>query len=287
MRTRLGWVTSILGALVALLGAALMIVLGPDNRLSAGTHAIETDGVAVVTAPQVITWANVRVDILAEVPAQKPIFVGVANSVDVQNYVAKSQRVEITKFQRPWKIQTRAVDGLPSLPGAPTALDWWIDSSAGLGGTSISTNLPDETVSIAIVSVGASNLSGLKVTVAYGVTGGFGKGVALLLMGLGLAWAGLLIRRSRVWRDDENGDLEEEIVYVYLDDEGVEHQISAQEAEGLDLVEEVVEVVEVEPEVAPSTEQVVYVYVDDDGVEHEVSEEELADFEVVDEEGTK
>lgn len=283
MRAKLGWGTSLVGVVVALLGAAIMVVLGPDSRFSAGAHPIETDAVAVVTSPKVISWANVRVDVLAEVPARKPIFVGMANSVDVENYVAKSQRLEITKFQRPWKLTTRSIDGTPNLPSAPTALDWWITSSAGLGGASISTDLPDETISLAIVSVGSSNLSGLRVTVAYGVAGGFAKGAALLLLGLGLAWAGLLIRRGRLWNDDEWDDEdpgeEEHVVYVYIDEDGVEHEISAEEAAGMDLVDEVVET-----EPADTDEQVVYVFVDDDGVEHEVSETELADFEIVDDE---
>lgn len=283
MRAKAGWGASIVGVVVALLGAAIMVVLGPDSRFLAGTHPIETDAVAVVTAPKVISWANVRVDVLAEVPARKPIFVGMANSVDVENYVAKSQRLEITKFQRPWKLKTRSIDGTPSLPGAPTALDWWIASSAGLGGTSISADLPDETVSLAVLSVGSSNLSGLKVTVAYGVAGGFAKGGALLLLGLGLAWVGVLVRRGRLWNDDDWDDEDpsddEHVVYVYLDEDGVEHEISAEEAAGMDVVDEVVET-----EPADRDEQVVYVFVDDDGVEHEVSEAELADFEIVDEE---
>lgn len=281
MRARVGWATSILGVLAALAGAALMIVLGPDSRLSTGPHAIETDGVAVVTTPQTITWANVRVDVLAEVPARKPIFVGVANSVDVADYAAKSQRLEITSFQRPWRIDSRQVGGTSSLPGAPTALDWWLESSAGLGGASISVDLPDETVSLAIMSVGSSNLSGLTVTVAYGVAGGFAKGIALLLLGFAVIWLGILVRRPTwdgAWADDEqHGHL---IRYVYIDDDGVEHELTAQEAAGMDVIDEVVEDVEE----GESDDEVQYVFIDDDGVEHIVSAEDLDDFVVVDEE---
>lgn len=282
MRARVGWATSILGVLTALVGAAIMVVLGPDSRLSTGPHALETDGVAVVTTPRVITWANVRVDVLAEVPARKPVFVGLANSVDVADYVAKSQRLEITSFQRPWSIKTRAVDGASSLPGAPTAVDWWLASSAGLGGASISADLPDEPVSLAIVSVGSSNLSGLTVTVAYGVTGGFAKGIALLLFGFGVVWLGALVRRS-AWQGDwsaDEPDGEHLIKYVYLDEDGVEHELSAEEAAGMDVIDEVVEDVD---EVGPD-EDVQYVFIDDDGVEHVVSADELDDFEVVDDE---
>jgi hypothetical protein len=340
MRTVTGWALTVLGVLVAVAGVAVMVVLGPDSRLSTGPHAIETDDIAVVTGPKVIRWADVQVDVLVEVPVRKPVFVGIGNAVDVQDYVAKTQRLEVTSFGRPWRLKTRSVDGRPNLPGAPTAVDWWIDSSAGLGGASISAQLPDETVSIAVLSVGSSNLAGLEVTLAYGVKGGFAKGVSALLLGLAVVWIGVMVLRSR-WDDDwvdgdgvdgEGGEDDEpaepdvreveEVVYVYVDDDGVEHEITAEEAAELEVVEEVVDDpeqaapaevtepvvptvpqvvvpgvptaaeiaagrdVENLPEPAPAPtvepERVVYVFVDEDGVEHEVGEDELDEFEVVD-----
>jgi hypothetical protein len=170
--------------------------------------------------------------------------------------------------------------------------------------------------------VGSSNLAGLEVTLAYGVKGGFAKGVSALLLGLAAVWIGVMVLRSRWsddWTDDEGDEGDEgaepdvrevaheveEVVYVYVDDDGVEHEITAEEAADLDVVEEVVD--EVEPPVptvpqivvpgvptaaelaseAPAAtppERVVYVFVDEDGVEHEVDEDELDEFEVVDDE---
>ena len=324
MRTLTGWALSVLGVLVAVAGVAVMVVLGPDSRLSTGPHPIETDDIAVVTAPKVIRWADVQVDVLVEVPVRKPVFVGLGNAVDVQNYVAKTQRLEVASFSRPWRLTTRAVEGQPNLPGAPTAIDWWIESSAGLGGASISAQLPDETVSIAVLSVGSSNLAGLEVTLAYGVKGGFAKGLSALLIGLAAVWIGVMVLRSR-WEDDGEddwidgdgdgaGDEVEEVVYVYVDDDGVEHEITAEEAADLDVVEEIVDEEEIAVPPAPKVpqvvvpgvptaadiaaelaepvpaapasepERVVYVFVDEDGVEHEVAEDELDQFEVLDDE---
>ena len=263
MRTRSGWALSVLGLLIALAGEAVMVVLGPYSRMTTGPHAIETDDIAVVTAPKIIRWADVQVDVLAEVPVRKPVFIGIGNAVDVQDYVSGTQRLEITSFERPWSITSRPVEGRPNLPGAPTAIDWWIDNAAGLGGASISTRLPDETVSIAILSVGSSNLSGLEVTLAYGVKGGFSRGLAAVLIGIALMWIGVLVRRG-VWPADLTGDeeydeyddeahddgpdgqgVEEVVVYVYVDDDGVEHELTAEEAAELELDGEVVvEVVE-------------------------------------------
>ena len=143
MRTKLGWVAIVLGAALALAGTALAVVLGPDSRFTTGPHAVDTDGVAIVTRPGVITWTGLQVDVLAEVPVNKPVFVGIGNSVDVQNYVRRTRRLEVTSFSTPWNVTTREVKGIPSLPAAPTALDWWYSGAAGLGGASKTARLPD------------------------------------------------------------------------------------------------------------------------------------------------
>lgn len=326
MRRRLGWLVLVLASLSLLAGLALMVVLGPDSRFVTGPHEVDTDGIAVVTAPRVISYSGLRIDVLAEVPVNKPVFVGLGNTVDVQDYLGAAQRLEVTSFSTPWEPRAREVEGTPALPGAPTALDWWISDSAGLGGASISTTLPDETVSLAILSVGATNLSGLQVTFAYGLEGGFAQGAGLALLGVGgLIGGRALVRDDELFLDDDDDDEElyeevEEVVYVYVDEDGVEHEISEQEAERLtqeqedeahpasteepvtaaaserppaianvvtagDIVAGVVPTEpepELEPEPTPIPERVVYVFVDEDGVEHEVGEDELADFEVVD-----
>lgn len=299
MKTVTGWVISALGIIVALAGLALMVLLGPDNRIVTGPHPVDVDGSVVVTGPRVIRWTDAQVDVLAEVPAQKPLFLGIGNTVDVESLVQGAERVEITKFETPWDPTARLVDGRSSVRAAPTALDWWLADSAGLGGASISLRLPQEPVSLAIVSVGASNLSGLQVTLAYGIQGGFSKGLGLLLLGLGGALAGVVVRHRTV----EGGLLEglvetdEEVVYVIVDENGVERELTADEVEAggyvvtdddppppPELVPETDPVPLPSPE-APSPElpgaKVTYVFVDDDGVEHEVSEDELDRFEIV------
>ena len=321
------WALTVLGAVVAVAGIAVMVVLGPDGRVTTGPHAIDTDAAAVVTAPGVVKIVGVQVDLLVEVPIDKPVFVGVGNTVDVEDYLQNTARVEVTSYEAPWTIATRDVEGEPNVPSAPTALDWWLVSQAGLGGADISLTLPDEPVSVAVVAVGSTNLSGLEVTMAYGIRGGFGRGAGIALLGIGMAWFGVLLRRRHLWREAESQDdvalageveeleeVEEVEVFVYVDEHGVEHEIDPAELEGFEVVEEEVvedQVVEepvveesvadpvqapparasddeavpdVEPTSAadPSAETPVYVWIDDDGVEHEVTEDELHEFEVVD-----
>ncbi len=294
MKTVTGWAISAIGLVVALAGVALMVLLGPDNRIVTGPHPVDVDGSVVVTGPRVIRWVDARVDVLAELPAQKPMFLGIGNSVDVESLVAGTERVEVTGFDTPWEPVMRLVDGRPSVQAAPTSLDWWLADSAGLGGASISLQLPEEPVSLAIVSIGASNLSGLQVTLAYGIQGGFVKGVGLLLLGLGGGLAGLVVRRrpADAGLFDELVETDEEVVYVIVDDDGVERELTAQEVadggfvvtddESPAPVQQAPEPVQPPNPVQPE-EGVTYVFVDEDGVEHEVAEDELGEFEIVDE----
>lgn len=288
LRTIAGWALTVLGLLCALLGLSMAVVLGPDGRRTTGPHTVDVDSSVLVTAPRVITWGDVKVDVLVEVPAKKPVFIGLGNTVDVENLVANVQRTEVTKFETPWKPTLKAHDGeQPTVRGAPTALDWWIADSAGLGGASISTTLPDEPTSIAVVAIGASSLSGLKVTLAYGIAGGFFKGLGLAFVGAGLFLGGRILRRGE--SPLEEGDLrgndedDEEVVYVYVDDDGVEHVLTEDEID--DAQFEVIVEDEDEPEPEPEPR---YVWIDDDGVEHEMTQAELDelgdDVEIVDDE---
>jgi hypothetical protein len=341
MHKAMGTALAAVGIALAVLGLAIVAILGPDGRFRTGPHLVDTEGVAVVTAPGVISWKNLDVELLAEVPAHKPVFVGIGNSVDVQAYLKGVDRLQVTDFNTPWKLKTKEIPGRGGLAGAPTALTWWRAQSAGLGGAAIKLKLPDETVSAVILSIGSSNLRGLKVTFAYGLQGGFLKGLGLLFGGLGLAWAGLLVRRGEtIWADEaklaelpswagdespteiipalarrisskfarrthqpgahEAGahvagaheaeptvegapDEGHEIVYVYVDEDGVEHELTEQEAAEFEVVSEHLEEHDVELDVEPpEDEPVTYFWVDDDGVEHEVSADDLHKFEVLD-----
>ncbi len=252
MRAKAGLSIMLAGVVVALFGAAVMAVLGPDGRVISGPHRIKTDGVAVVTAPPTLSWAGVRIGVLAEVPVNKPVFVGLGNSLDVQNYLAKTARYQIDSYHTPWNLKAREVKGeVENLPSAPTALDWWLAQGAGLGGASISTRLPDETVSLAILAIGSSNLTGLRVSVAYEVHGGFALGAGLVLLGVAGVLFGRMYRAGRspwvdghttedhepIDEDDQYGADEESVEYVYVDADGTEHVVGADELVDYELVD--------------------------------------------------
>lgn len=227
------------GVVALLLGVAGIAVFGTDSRFVSGPHPIDTEASAVVTRPGVIGWKNVEIEVLAEVPSDKPVFVGLGNSVDVMSYVSATDRLEVTSFDTPWRIETADVDGGPALPAAPTAMDWWIAGEGGLGGAVLQTRLPDETVSIAVLSVGDANLRGLTISTAYGIDGIFARSLGLVVAGAAVvALVHLLLRR----REDD----EQEVVYVVVEEDGSEREISAEEMAELGEVE-IIEETELPP----------------------------------------
>ncbi|WP_019145256.1 hypothetical protein [Aeromicrobium massiliense] len=267
MRTRLGLATLVVGVLLAVLGAVVTALLGPDGRFVTGPHEVRTDAL-VVTRPAVVGWQGIELDVLAELPAEKPVFVGLGNAVDVEDYVGRTRRLVVDHVGRPWDPTYEEVAGEANLDASPVSLDWWLASEAGLGAAHLSTTLPDETVEVAILPVGEADLTGLRVSLAYGVPHGFAWSLGVLLLGLGLAVLGVLLWRgvplrpepALVWLDDDEdladddrpapvaaGDADtdedvEEVVYVLVDEDGTEREISAEEAAaaGYEVVEEVV-----------------------------------------------
>lgn len=184
---------------LALAGLALVLFFGPDGRRTTGPHAVDTDDFAIVTRAGVLSWAGLQVDILAQVPVNKPVFVGLGNSVDVDAYLAKARHLEVTRFDFPWRYTAHHVAGEGFVPGAPTALDWWHESAAGVGAARMSATLPDDASSVAIMAVGSSNLRGLKVSLGWGIQGAFVKGIGLMLIAIGGWWLIRLMRhRARV-----------------------------------------------------------------------------------------
>lgn len=234
MRKLAGVVLALIGLCVAVLGAALAVWVGTDNRAVSGPHEIDTDGVAVVTAPDALTWAGATVTLVADVPDEKPVFVGVANAVDVEDYVAQIAAVRVDSLRIPWEVDTSEQDGESVLPASPVALDWWIDNASGMGGAALEFELPEETVSVAVLAIGNNDLSGLTVTASYHVRGGFVAGLGAVALGLGLLLGAFVVWRGRARRDvvDDDG-----YVYVYLDEEGHEHLVPVDELDEYEIVD--------------------------------------------------
>lgn len=181
-----------LGIILVLAGTAVAVAMGPDDRVTTGPHDVRADGRAVVTKPAVLARYGPQVSVLVEVPDEKPVFVGLGHTVDVEDYVSSTARVEVTRYRVPWSLETQDAPGEPQLRAAPTALDWWLTQASGIGGAQLRFTLPDDAVSLAVLAVGDFDLRGLRVTASYEVPGAFGVGVGAAATGLGVVLLALV-----------------------------------------------------------------------------------------------
>lgn len=234
MRRLAAVVLALLGLCVALVGAALALWVGTDDRAASGPHDVDADGVAVVTAPDVITWANATVTLDADVPGDTPVFIGVGNAVDVEDYLADARAVRVDSLRIPWEIDTSEQDGQKALPASPIAVDWWDAQASGTGGAILDFELPEQTASVAVLAIGDNDLSGLTITASYHVRGGFVAGIGAAVLGVGMLLAAAVVWRGGIRRDivDEDG-----YVYVYYDEEGRDHLVAIDELDEYDIVD--------------------------------------------------
>lgn len=197
MRRVVGILLMLIAVLALVAGAALAIVLGPDNRAETGPHDIATDAPVVVTDPDVLGWAGPKITVSVAVADGRPVFVGAANAVDIADYVRTTERTEVTDYGLPWDISTRDMDGSDTLPAPPNDVDWWVAQGDGSGRASLSVELPEQAFALVVVAAGGGGLQGLEVTVSYDVDGGFGVGLGLVGFAVGLGLFGWIAFQGR------------------------------------------------------------------------------------------
>ena len=197
MRRVVGVLLMLIALLALTTGAALAILLGPDNRAETGPHRIATDAPVVVTDPGVFDWAGPTITVSVGVRDGQEVFVGAANAVDVADYVRLTERTEITDVGLAWDVSTEDVDGTPQLPAAPGEVDWWVAQESGSGRASLSVKLPEQSFALVVAAVGGGSLDGLEVTASYDVAGGFGIGLGLIGFAAGLGLFGWIAFQGR------------------------------------------------------------------------------------------
>ncbi len=204
MRRPGGWLLIVVGLVIALGGAAVALLFGPDNRAETGPHRLSSAGVAITTAPAALTYSGPTVEVTAET-AGRTVFVGLAHDVDVRDYLANTAYTRIDAIDLPWSIRTTEVKGERSLPVLPADADFWLASTSGDGSASLRFPLPDAAVDVVVMDAdGGANLVA-DVTVAVVHDGAFLNGLAVLVVGAGAAAGGVLLLRHAPRRGRRRG----------------------------------------------------------------------------------
>jgi hypothetical protein len=199
MRRRGGLALIALGVLSVLLGAALAVAFGPDNEIGTGPHRLSTRGQAIVTAPEALAWAGPQVRLTVHsVDPGRSLFLGVAHDVDVRDFLDGVPQTRIDTIALPWRVTTTPIPGSGLPKGDPSDVAWWYADTQGHGTASLTWRLPDTAADVVILDpLGGDGLT-VDVTAAVVAPGAFVVGLALVVLGLGVAVFGWAVRSTGV-----------------------------------------------------------------------------------------
>lgn len=199
--TALRVVLFVLGGVVLLVGAAASVLIGSDDTAQTGPHDVFTPGVAIVTDAEALHYVGPTLHLTVEREDGEPVFLGVANEVDVASYVAGQSRRVVSRLKLPWTPTANETGtGLDALP-APGQQPWWIDSIEGAGAQTLVWPIPHGRYSIAVLNADGSPAVDVQVTLGLEVEGAFTTALAVAAFGLALLLVGLWlwIRSRRRW----------------------------------------------------------------------------------------
>jgi hypothetical protein len=197
-------------ALLASGGAAVWGLSQRDNDgfFTSGEHEFSTSSYALASesldvGPDIPGWledgfATVRV----EATSAKPLFIGIGPVADVERYLADVEHAQITDFEiDPFSVSYRALDG-SAQPARPASQDFWRAQATGPGNQTISWPIEEGTWSVVAMNAdGSRNVAvdarlGTRIQyVRWIISGLFGAGVLVVVLGAGLIYLGA--RRPR------------------------------------------------------------------------------------------
>lgn len=189
----LGAIAAVIGLLLAVAGAAILIVGGSDGRLTTDRSGLDTPTSALVsqtasiddTAGAADVLGDVRIRISAEAAGGRPLFVGIGRSRDVDRYLAGVPADEITDFDvDPLRVERSRRAGTRT-PAPPARQAFWAARGTGRS-ADLEWKLRDGDFRAVVMNADAGR--GVDTRAKFGV-----EVPALPWIGLGLLVAGLVL----------------------------------------------------------------------------------------------
>lgn len=181
-------VCAALSALILIVAVPTAIKVGTDDVIDTPAETLH-GGQAIVFNENLVPFS--RATAFLHVSSDSPLFVGTANGVDVDDYVADTSYQLITGVDFPGDFTHRLVSGSTALGGDPGALDWWTSKRTGRS-TTVRFSPTDHPQYIVVrapsgaKSIDASVRMGLHTDGVFGYCL-IGFGLALLLLVLAAA----------------------------------------------------------------------------------------------------
>lgn len=197
-------VVLILGALTLLAGGVAAASIGVDDTAWLRPTQVTSDGYAVVTAPGLLSiyGATLHVRAAGE-DASQDLFVGVGHADDVDSYVGKVRRAEITSVPVLSSLDVHEVQGPLRPRAAPAALDWWAAASRPGAQTSVVWPMTDGHFVVVVMNADASSPVTADISIGITIHGMFATAMIIVAVGAALIVGGLTMivlrgrRRSR------------------------------------------------------------------------------------------
>ncbi|MEV6416129.1 hypothetical protein [Kribbella sp. NPDC051718] len=198
-RIAFGLLVALVGLVVTVAGGvAAFWLVGPDNTVDTGAQSLASDGLAVMTAPDLIDRHGATLHLTAA--AAEPVFVGIGQDIDVASYLGRSQYTRLIRFELPSSFDSQEMTGKVAALTAPAGLDWWTVKAAGDGKQSLAWPIVDGRYDVVVMNADGSPAVDAKVTFGVEIDGLFGSCLMVFGGGLLLTFIGLLltfVRRRR------------------------------------------------------------------------------------------
>ena len=182
-RTALGLLLTLAGLVVTLAGAvAAFWLVGPDNTVTTGSRQFTSQGLAVITAPDLLDRHGPTLHVTAS--GDRPVFVGVGQDLDVANYLAGTAHTRLIRFDPPATYGTQEMRGRSAKLMPPGELDWWVAQAGGSGRQSVAWPIQDGRYDVVVMN--ADGTPAVGADVRFGVEVDRAFGICLLVLGAGI-----------------------------------------------------------------------------------------------------
>ncbi|TDD13472.1 hypothetical protein E1218_34460, partial [Kribbella turkmenica] len=195
-RTALGLLLTLAGLVITSAGAvAAFWLVGPDNTITTGSRQFSSQGLAVITAPDLLDRHGPTLHVTAS--ADRPVFVGVGQDLDVANYLSGAHHSRLIRFEPPATFAAQEMQGRTARLTPPGQLDWWAAGAGGAGRQSIAWPIQDGRYDVVVMNADGTPAVGADVTFGVEIDRAFG--ICLLVLGAGtvLLAVGLMLTFRR------------------------------------------------------------------------------------------
>ncbi|TCO13493.1 hypothetical protein EV652_12633 [Kribbella steppae] len=182
-RTALGLLLTLAGLVVTLAGAvAAFWLVGPDNTITTGSRQFTSQGLAIITAPDLLDRHGPTLHVTAS--GDRPVFVGVGQDLDVANYLSGTAHTRLIRFDPPATYGTQEMRGRSANLTPPGELDWWVAQAGGSGRQSVAWPIQDGRYDVVVMN--ADGTPAVGADVRFGVEVDRAFGICLLVLGAGI-----------------------------------------------------------------------------------------------------